>query len=80
MKRSEMVKKISGLINNLESVKMTPTLKADAILYEIERNGMLPPSVLFHTTGEYEKAKNIVQECLSDYEASLEWQPENDCE
>lgn len=78
MKKSQMINLISRTLGNLSEAVMSNKLKADIILDEIEKAGMLPPSVLFHSTGEYEKAKNIVQECLSDYDASSEWESENE--
>lgn len=43
MKRSEVVKLIASTIGNLDKALMSNNLKADVILYEIEKLGMLPP-------------------------------------
>jgi hypothetical protein len=42
MKRKEPLNKIKSLLINLEGV-CTPSLKADLILTELEKLGMLPP-------------------------------------
>lgn len=45
MKKSDMEKKIATVLNNLEKVKMSNMLKAQAILVELETSGMLPPEI-----------------------------------
>lgn len=75
MKRTRMVKLITDTLNNLEQALMTNKIKADVILDEIERAGMLPASV--ETNGEYHNgkdAKELIDQALSDYHAKVEWE------
>lgn len=43
MKRSEMIKKLSGLIPELKTCKCTNNACSEKILVLIEESGMLPP-------------------------------------
>lgn len=77
MKRSKVVNVISQTLSNLEKAIMSNNLKADIILEEIEKYGMLPASV--ETNGEYfkgEEAKELIDEALSDYNAKVQWDNE----
>lgn len=77
MKRSKMVRIITDTLSNLEGAVITNKLKADVILDEIERAGMLPASV--ESNGEYHKgrkAKELIDQALSDYNAKVEWDSE----
>lgn len=75
MKRSKMVNLISQTLTNLNEAVMSNKLKADIILDEIEKAGMLPASV--ETNGLYfkgEDAKELIDQALSDYNAKVEWE------
>lgn len=43
MKRSQMERKIANVLNNVGVIKVDNFFKAQAILDEIEKLGMLPP-------------------------------------
>lgn len=79
MKRSEMVeiikKQMEPWTNGVASYDEQKTT-ADDLLSKLEEAGMLPPSICYHATGEYDDTK-IVKELLSDsYDAGFEWEEE----
>ncbi len=44
MKKSDVENKIEAVLNNLEKVKMSNKLRAQAVMVELETVGMLPPT------------------------------------
>lgn len=77
MKRSEMIKKIASVLNNLSKVEMSNLLRAEIVLDEVERQGMLPNTIIFLATGEYNESGPVVREALGEsYDAKVEWEQE----
>jgi hypothetical protein len=79
MKRSEMVYILAEtLIEDcgLDFLAMKPIDVAKVILDQIEKEGMLPPTIRYNSVDEYSKIENT--EILHDNDVSFAWEPEND--
>jgi len=77
MKRSDILYIIIDELCNHEPIsRKNKNIEscAEWILKKIEENGMLPPTIVYAATGEYDLAKNFPG--LDDYDCSFEWEPE----
>lgn len=75
MKRESLVKALKTFLDNIDKITVTNTLKAELILSEIERLGMVPPKVISLKTY---KSDNAFTDDTTSLETKYTWEDCND--